>query len=50
MSKPNLKSHNYTRAKMPNAQPKILVPVIQEDEMYEDAEVKTNVIEGKHYA
>ena len=48
MSKPN--PENYTHAKMPNAHSEVEVPVIQEDKMYEDTEVKTNMIEGKHCA
>jgi hypothetical protein len=48
MSKPN--PENYTHAKMPNAHLEVEVPVIQEDKMHEDTEVKTNMIEGKHCA
>jgi hypothetical protein len=35
---------------MPNAHPEFVVPVIQEDEMHKDTEMKTNVIEGKYCA
>jgi hypothetical protein len=45
ISKPN--PENYTHAKMPNVHSEV---VIQEDEMHEDTEVKTNMIEGEHCA